>query len=67
MESPFLTLQDVIAGQTYHKDIMFFCFDMMEGQSETVVLTCPKVDLAEKVSIAKCCPEGTVYIYEDST
>ena len=37
---------------------MFFCFDVMEGQSESVVLTCPKVDLAEKVSIAKCCPEG---------
>ena len=37
---------------------MFFCFDVIEGQSETVVLTCPKVDLAEKVSIAKCCPEG---------
>ena len=31
---------------------------ILEGQSESVVLTCPKVDLAEKVSIAKCCPEG---------
>ena len=50
--------QDNIAGLTLEKDVMFFCFDVMEDQAETVALTCPRVSHEDLVSISKCCPSG---------
>ena len=35
---------------------MFFCFDKMKDQAETVALTCPKI--SPNQSLPKCCQAG---------
>ena len=37
---------------------MYFCFDVMEEENETVALTCPHKKLTK--SLAKCCPQGQI-------
>ena len=51
----------MIIGHTSHKELMFFCFDVFEGQSETVAITCPRKPPSEK-SFAKCCPPGKMML-----
>ena len=48
----------MIAGLTISESLMFFCFDVMDGQDKTVALTCPKIPFKKDITIAKCCPPG---------
>ena len=57
----------MVIGHTSHKELMFFCFDFLEDQSETVAITCPRKPLSEN-SFAKCCPPGEMILTnEDSS
>ena len=61
-------VKEKVAGLTYKKPLMYFCFDVMkgmksvEGVEKTIALTCPHKSLTTATALAKCCPKGTVYI-----
>ena len=55
--------KEKVAGLTYKKPLMYFCFDVMEGVEKTIALTCPHKTLTTATALAKCCPKGIVYIY----
>ena len=55
-------VKEIVAGLTYKKPLMYFCFDVMEGVEKTIALTCPLKSLTTATALAKCCPKGTVYI-----